>query len=710
MCRMKNVRKILLGVLMSFLCLGQTWAKTAAELQKEIDDIKNGKTGLAQTMTQAGNLLNNAANGIDNVIQELKRRGVSEADIQKVVNTVGIDPRSIANDMRGVAKDLPTNYDGFKRCRTTLQNQINTLNDSKMRIEKEAEKERNFVQKIDVEIAEVEKSKREREDKYKLNADILQDLFDRCFHNKRNNGFDQTAACVAYPLAFPFHSGLMGVYKTGIEMDNANLSIKRGLRFIPNLIVEVNNSKTQPYRFGMDVLQSQIDTIDRATRDIDQQIEQKKKDYLCKDRDRGSTGFGWLGEYFNNKNLSGPPQMIKKESFLGATKDWKTEAPKGNNFEYSVNPVTGSDTVECGMNADNWSARWQDTITSNGGIYKFTTTADDGVRLWVNGQKIIDDWHDHPPTTNTATIPLPEGTLPIKVEFYDSLYGAMINVDWESLPGCATVRSGYMPLDHWKGEYFANKDLQGGPSMIRDDGTGFLNFDWGNNSSNPTCLLPVDNWSTRWTRRVSFENKTYRFKVTTDDGMRLYVDGVLKIDQWKIQAPTNYFVDVPMTTGYHTIKVEYYDGGWGATAKLDWRAIATPTPPPAVTPTPPPAPPVAAPAPSPVRPPVAPAPRPPRRGERRIQSGSAEGMVPLPPPPAPSEIQNSGTSPTKLPQEKPTPKSSPQEEAAPPKCEHGTWSPTFKRCIEDQVKEEAPPPDCGTGAHWSPTLKSCQQD
>ena len=36
------------------------------------------------------------------------------------------------------------------------------------------------------------------------------------------------------------------------------------------------------------------------------------------------------------------------------------------------------------------------------GTFRFTTLSDDGVRLWINGQLLIDNWTNHPSTTNTS--------------------------------------------------------------------------------------------------------------------------------------------------------------------------------------------------------------------------------------------------------------------------------------------------------------------
>ena len=130
-----------------------------------------------------------------------------------------------------------------------------------------------------------------------------------------------------------------------------------------------------------------------------------------------------------------------------------------------------------------------------------------------------------------------------------------------------------VPSDHWKGEYYNNMNLEGSPSMVRDDGTGFLNFDWGYTSPSTKCGINSDFFSVRWTRSVYFDSGTRRFTATTDDGMRLYVDGSLLIDKWFNQAPTTYTADIDLTAGTHTIKVEYYEYDQTAVAKLSWEKV-----------------------------------------------------------------------------------------------------------------------------------------
>ena len=129
----------------------------------------------------------------------------------------------------------------------------------------------------------------------------------------------------------------------------------------------------------------------------------------------------------------------------------------------------------------------------------------------------------------------------------------------------------------WYGEYFNNLTLAGDPVMVRNDPS--LNFSWGNTS--PAEPVAVD-FSVRWTQSLSLTAGIYRFSLTHDDGMRLWIDGVLHADEWESCCRTD-TVDVPLAAGSRTIVVEFVDLYGAAQAALAWEKLETPTP---QTPTP----------------------------------------------------------------------------------------------------------------------------
>lgn len=123
----------------------------------------------------------------------------------------------------------------------------------------------------------------------------------------------------------------------------------------------------------------------------------------------------------------------------------------------------------------------------------------------------------------------------------------------------------------WRGEYYANTDLIGQPTLVRDDTA--INFDWGTGA--PASGIPADSFSVRWTRTLRFEEGIYRFRAVVDDGMRLFVDGVLLIDTWQDGARRELTADRRMTPGQHALRVEYYERGGNAIAQVCWEKISS---------------------------------------------------------------------------------------------------------------------------------------
>jgi hypothetical protein len=81
--------------------------------------------------------------------------------------------------------------------------------------------------------------------------------------------------------------------------------------------------------------------------------------------------------------------------------------------------------------------------------------------------------------------------------------------------------------------------------------------------------MPSDRFSVRWSRMVKFEPGRYRFHTQTDDGVRLWVDNRLLIDQWYDQALTTHSAAINLA-GETPIRMEYYENGGVAGAHLTW--------------------------------------------------------------------------------------------------------------------------------------------
>jgi len=119
-----------------------------------------------------------------------------------------------------------------------------------------------------------------------------------------------------------------------------------------------------------------------------------------------------------------------------------------------------------------------------------------------------------------------------------------------------------------KGEYFNNKDLDGQPAVTRTDEQ--VNFDWFTNS--PVPQLNTDNFSVRWTGQiVPPVSGLYQLGMRSDDGVRLYLDDKLFIDDWRDRSARTVTAPVQLEAGRrYKIRIDYYDRYASATAKLVW--------------------------------------------------------------------------------------------------------------------------------------------
>lgn len=125
------------------------------------------------------------------------------------------------------------------------------------------------------------------------------------------------------------------------------------------------------------------------------------------------------------------------------------------------------------------------------------------------------------------------------------------------------------PVDGWTGTYFNNKWFEGAPAFVRQDGA--VNFDWGGDG--PGDGVSNDRFSVTWDRSVYVKAGTYRFYAMADDGVRVYVDGHLIIDEWNEHPTRSYFGDIYLGEGHHSVRVEYYEEGGQANIRVWWEKL-----------------------------------------------------------------------------------------------------------------------------------------
>lgn len=236
----------------------------------------------------------------------------------------------------------------------------------------------------------------------------------------------------------------------------------------------------------------------------------------------------------------------------------------------------GKGAPDAALAPDGFSVRWSANLTPRfSERYTFHAWADDGIRVWVNGQKVIDDWGDHGARWSTGALDLVAGqAYALVVEYYESAGEAVAELHWSSpslpmeLVPAARLRASTRGNGLWA-EYFRGADFER-REVVRTDARP--TFYWG--SSAPGPALPADGFSVRWTGTVVPRfTEPYTFTVYADDGVRLWLDGALVADAWAQVGYGKATATVRMQAGRaHQLRFEYRDREAAARVALYWQS------------------------------------------------------------------------------------------------------------------------------------------
>ena len=140
------------------------------------------------------------------------------------------------------------------------------------------------------------------------------------------------------------------------------------------------------------------------------------------------------------------------------------------------------------------------------------------------------------------------------------------DISAQQTPSTPTTSQATGTAANWTGKYYSGQELSGEPALTRQDAA--IHFDW--DSGSPDTSIANDSFSVSWTASSDFETGTYRFSARADDGVRIYVDDELKLEDWNLHPATTTVSDVEMTAGSHTIKVEYFEAAGLASISVWW--------------------------------------------------------------------------------------------------------------------------------------------
>lgn len=295
--------------------------------------------------------------------------------------------------------------------------------------------------------------------------------------------------------------------------------------------------------------------------------------------------------YYDNTSFSGTPKVSRCENGPIA-------------YRWGIgSPVSG-------IGIDNFSVRWSGAHDFEAGTYTFRVFADDGVRLRVDGATILDQWQSQAAGWEIQRT-MTAGTHQIEVDYYDGMAGASIEVSWTrttagstatpgatatkppaatatTVPSTATptpTSTSSCPLGQYRAEYFPNITLSGAPTLSRCEAAP-LASDWQYGS--PHSSLPVDSFSARYVGKFKFPvSGDYTFTANVDDGVRVWLNGTLLIDN-SANRPGTYTATRSFPPGVvgeeHELKVEFVEKGGGAKVSFGWVQGST-APTPTATPT-----------------------------------------------------------------------------------------------------------------------------
>lgn len=249
--------------------------------------------------------------------------------------------------------------------------------------------------------------------------------------------------------------------------------------------------------------------------------------------------------------------------------NWWVNYFSGINLEtfHSAKQVMGTERIVAErpvtLPVSNWSARATRTFWLPVGRYRIVARADDGVRVKVSGNLVINAWKTQPPTTYTAFIEHSGGAVDVEVEYYQAWGGAELSLE--------------LTPDGFIGEYYLGIQLdkpddpgyagwaRNPPHAYRFESS--IDFDWG--GTGRLARVGSDRFSARWWGSVELPVGRWKFKVTSDDGVRLFLGDRLLIDRWVDQSATTREAIVDLAGARREVRVEYYERTGNAICKLE---------------------------------------------------------------------------------------------------------------------------------------------
>jgi mannan endo-1,4-beta-mannosidase len=224
-----------------------------------------------------------------------------------------------------------------------------------------------------------------------------------------------------------------------------------------------------------------------------------------------------------------------------------TISPRSGSWQALKQGVEGLETLDQGA---------IDTLLGMTDLDQLKVEASGSTMIFsVNGQVV----------TQVSDADYAQGNVGFYVETLDE---TLAHIHYDALTIREHVKTESTTTSSWEASYFANDALSGEPAFSRQDTE--IDFDWQMGSPHPA--LPDDHFSVRWQSTVDFQPGRYRFTTTTDDGVRLLVDGQLIIESWLPMQGVRTGL-ISLEGGPHALVLEYFEQEGAALARLEWTLV-----------------------------------------------------------------------------------------------------------------------------------------
>jgi PKD repeat protein/pimeloyl-ACP methyl ester carboxylesterase len=254
------------------------------------------------------------------------------------------------------------------------------------------------------------------------------------------------------------------------------------------------------------------------------------------------TDIVWTGEYFNNRAVQNDPTLVRQDPAIDF--DWGDGSPSPD------------------INPDNFSARWSATPQLSAGTYRFSIWVDDGARLWVDDVPVLDAWTLGPARNYIVDVNVVRGLHNIRMDYFEAEANALARLTIGRIDD----------YPDWRTEYFESTNLIGAPVVSRNEEA--ISHVWGDTP--PVPGLAGGGYSVRWEQRQFLPAGGYRYDVDVSGGVRLWVDGVLLIDDWSEVSARSLSADSLFESdGSHDIRVEYVYVRGNASIQFAMQPIAS---------------------------------------------------------------------------------------------------------------------------------------